>query len=66
MLYVVNLFNLRLQYQPDSLPQHPGKDLPRAAEECDPPVVGTHVEVSQYNNGVISKGAFQYPFQGLQ
>uniref|UniRef100_A0A3Q4BCA2 SCAN box domain-containing protein n=1 Tax=Mola mola TaxID=94237 RepID=A0A3Q4BCA2_MOLML len=36
---------------PDSSPQHPGIDLPREAEECDPPVVGTHPLVPLHEKG---------------
>ncbi|TWW73290.1 hypothetical protein D4764_15G0006840 [Takifugu flavidus] len=36
------LLDQRFDYRSDPLFQHPGKDFPREAEECDPPAVGTH------------------------
>ncbi|MEQ2300724.1 hypothetical protein AMECASPLE_028794 [Ameca splendens] len=39
------LLKPRFNYWPDSPPQYPGIGLPREAEECDPPVVRTHLPV---------------------
>ncbi|KAI3359263.1 hypothetical protein L3Q82_002781 [Scortum barcoo] len=37
------LLNPRFDYWSDSSLQYPGVDLPMEAEECDPPIVGTHL-----------------------
>ncbi|KAI3362769.1 hypothetical protein L3Q82_001823 [Scortum barcoo] len=39
------LLNPRVDYRPNSPLQYPGVDLPREAEKCDPPVLGTHSPV---------------------
>ena len=39
------ILNLRFNYRPNSPLQYPGVDFPREAEECDPPIVGTHPPV---------------------
>ena len=39
------LLNPRFDYRLNSPLQYPGIDFPREAEECDPPIVGTHPPV---------------------
>ncbi|MEQ2175725.1 hypothetical protein GOODEAATRI_020775 [Goodea atripinnis] len=41
----------RFDYRPDSPLQYPGTGLTREAEECDPPVVGTHPPVTLLMKG---------------
>ncbi|MEQ2198848.1 hypothetical protein XENOCAPTIV_019422, partial [Xenoophorus captivus] len=43
---------LRFDYGPDSPLQYPGVGLTREAEECDPPIVGTHPDLKY--SGLIS------------